>query len=289
MKKYIYKAIAIIMCIYCFDVIVGIVGKSMILSMPETSAFISKTTYAILKHKTDILILGASKAKHGYDPFMIMDSLGMDCYNAGEDGSDTKYYDMMMTGFMERCNPKIVVIDMATLALDHEPKVAGNRYIYGISSSADSFIEDGMDSFEKFKLNSALYRFNGFFGLYCSNLLSKNTPNRGFTPIEGEYSEGTIVNMREFVPNEKEVKYLNDIVCKTKASGTKLFICISPTYERAPGFSDFLSDYCKKNNVVFADFSTNDKFMSPHLFKDASHLNKEGASLFTKEIIKILE
>lgn len=286
MKTFAEKLLIIALLVACIDMLSGVVGGKVVMNMPETSSYISKTTYSLLKKKADIIILGASKAKHGYNPFLLEDSLGLDCYNAAEDGCDMMYYDMTLSGFLSRCNPKLVIIDMAPLSLMNTPSIQGGKFLYGLSAVVDSLYNENLPWGERMKLKSSLYRFNGFYGQLASNVLSKNSPNKGYTPVTGFYKEGKIMKDTVFTPNNREIEYMNEVVAKCKKKKVRLFMCVSPSYHYNPLFDKFLNDYCKRHKVEFIDMATNKKFVRPSFFKDADHLNTEGSRLFTLELIK---
>lgn len=286
MKKFVEKLLIIALLILGIDLLVGVISDKVVMNMPETSAYISKTTHSLLKKKADIIVLGASKAKHGYNPFMLEDSMGLSCYNAAEDGCDMMYYDMMLSGFLSRCNPKIVIIDMAPLSLMNTPSIQGGKFLYGLSTVVDSFYNENLSWGERIKIKSALYRFNGFYGQMASNVLNKNLPNKGYTPITGFYKDGKIMKDTVFTPNEKEIEYMNDVVAKCKKGKVRLIMCVSPSYHYNPLFDDYLNGYCKQHKVEFFDLATDKKFIHPTLFKDADHLNTEGSKLFTQDFIK---
>ena len=60
----------------------------------------------------DILVFGSSKAVHHYNPKIIEDSLGMSCYNCGQDGNGIilDYGRLLM--IKERHQPKTIIVDV---------------------------------------------------------------------------------------------------------------------------------------------------------------------------------
>lgn len=285
MRKIIKKAVFILLLIVLIDVSVGWIGNRIILNMPESSAFISHTTYSVLKKNTDVLIIGASKAKHGIDPFLLRDSLGMDCYNAGEDGEDMMYYDMVLQGFVSRQKPKIVILDMAPLSLDH--KLDLSHFLYGMSPVVNKFAQDVYPWYDRVKLHSNLYRLNGFFPQLSSLLLDKNKNHVGFTPLYGTYDKVEIVKYHFLTVKPYEKRYLDDFVATCKNNKIKLLVYVSPTYyHNNKWFNQYLREYCQKQGIFFKDMSQPDGFRSPKYYKDRDHVNAEGAEVFTKSILK---
>ena len=62
---------------------------------------------------------------------------------------------------------------------------------------------------------------------------------------------------------------------------------VSPTFKKIkPEFFDIVNKIALQNKVKFLNFYEAKKFKSQkNLFHDSEHLNDEGASLFTKEVI----
>lgn len=279
------KAVIILLLAVLIDVVVGKVGNYIILNMPESSAYISHTTWSVLKKKADVLIIGASKAKHGIDPFLLQDSLGMTCYNSGEDGQDMMYYDMVLQGFVSRQKPKLVILDMAPLSLDHD--LALSRFLYGMSPVVDKFAEDVYPLCDRLKLKSNLYRLNGFFPQLSSLLLDRNKGHIGFTPLYGTYDKAEMVRYHQLNVKAYEKRYLDDFFETCKKHRIKLMVYISPTYyHNNKWFNQYLKEYCQKQGVFFKDMSQPDGFRSPKYYKDRDHVNAEGAEVFTKSILE---
>lgn len=285
MKVFLKKITIVILIVTCLDLIVGFAGNVVVMHMPESSAFISHTTYSVLRKTTDILVIGASKAKHGIDPLKIRDSIGLDCYNAGEDGQDMIYYDMVLHGFLNRKKPKIVILDMAPLALDNKPGLS--KFLYGMSPVVDGFSKRVWSWHERLKLHSSLYRFNGFFPQLTSLLLSKNMNRDGYTPLDGQYTDAKKILYHRLIINPSEKVFLDDFVETCKKNSIKLMVYISPTYyHNNYAFNSYLKSYCSQKNIYFKDMSQPDGFRSYRYYNDRDHVNRSGAQVFTDSIIK---
>lgn len=285
MKVFIRKLIVVILIVTCIDLIVGFTGNAVVMHMPESSAFISHTTYSVLRKSTDILVIGASKAKHGIDPLKIRDSTGLGCYNAGEDGQDMIYYDMVLHGFLNRKKPKIVILDMAPLALDNKPGLS--KFLYGMSPIVDDFSKRVWSWDERLKLHSNLYRFNGFFPQLTSLFLNKNKNNDGYTPLDGQYTDAKRILYHHLIIDPSEKMFLDDFVETCKKNSIKLMVYVSPTYyHNNYAFNSYLRNYCSLKNIYFKDMSQPDGFRSFRYYNDRDHVNRKGAQIFTDSIIK---
>lgn len=158
MKTFLYKAFIILVSIVIIDVVVGYVSRYTLAQLPPSNANVPHTVNSLMKEKTDILILGASKAKHGIDPKMLNKHFQMDCYNAGEDGMDMFFYNLILQGMLSRSTPKMVIVDMAPLSLNNTPSVP--KYLYGLSLTVDKYAKQINTWLENLKLKSNLYRYN---------------------------------------------------------------------------------------------------------------------------------
>lgn len=290
MKLFLIKLFLIIFIICIIDITVGIICKYWIYKLPATNTFVSKTKYSVLDSKADILILGSSKAKHSYDPFMISDSLGLSCYNEGEDGCDMLYMDMMLSGQLWRhFIPKIVILDIATLTLGNEPSLDKIKWLYGISPVEDKFFIENFSWKEKVKMRMALYRYNGFIGNSLSSLVSGGGLNQGFSALYGTYNGSKPITINSFKVKNKQLKYFDDVINKIRKNKIKLFVFVSPSFKNDNRFRAYLQKFCEDRNIRLFDFSRDRRFLYPSLFKDEAHLNADGAKLYTKQVINIIQ
>lgn len=270
------------------DLLVGTIGWKVISHMPENTSFLSKTTYSLLKNKADVLVLGASKAYHGYDANMLSDSLGLETYNCGADGCDMMYYGMMLSGFLTRCKPQIIILDMASLALDAEVRVANYKFLYGVSPVVDTFIKQNVSVQERLKLQSNLYRYNGFYSLFASSCLHNAPVNRGYEPLTQTMEKAQIRVNDHFSPNPIEVKFFKEVVEKARRYHAELYVFVSPSYGICPKSDAYVKALCAQERVFFLNLSQDKRFLNPSYFKDDAHLNKVGAELYTRYIIQLI-
>lgn len=285
MKTFLYKAFIILVSIVIIDVVVGYVSRYTLAQLPPSNANVPHTVNSLMKEKTDILILGASKAKHGIDPKMLNKHFQMDCYNAGEDGMDMFFYNLILQGMLSRSTPKMVIVDMAPLSLNNTPSVP--KYLYGLSLTVDKYAQQINTWQENLKLKSNLYRYNNFFPLLISTLRGQNSGKDGYTPLDGEYTRAVLVPSDKLDVNTIELQSLDELVRTCKTKHIELYMYISPChYHNNKLFNAYLKKYCTENDVHFRDMSEDENYLTTNYYKDRDHLNRIGAERFTQDIIR---
>ena len=68
--------------------------------------------YACKESHEDIIIMGSSRASHHYVPQIFEDSLGLSCFNAGQDGNGIILQYGRWKMIRERYTPKMVIYDV---------------------------------------------------------------------------------------------------------------------------------------------------------------------------------
>lgn len=246
----------------------------------------------------DILIFGSSRAVHHYNAKMLKDSLGMDCYNCGEDGQGIilNYGRLLME--MERHQPKMVIYDVQP---DYDIEENDNtKYLKWLKPHYDrkgiSDIVKSIDERESWKLLSHLYRYNSEYILLLIALAHSNeeASDKGYFPLNGQMDTMKIDETRAasntgIKTDSIKILYLKKMIDELK--GCQLVFVVSPTWY-GNNSNDILKEIetiCKERNITYLDFSNLPKYVHQNvLFKDGMHLNSRGADEFTKDLIKKL-
>jgi hypothetical protein len=252
---------------------------------------------------SDILILGTSRAEHHYNAQMISDSLGIPCYNAGEEGCGIVLAYGRLLLLLERYTPNAIIYDVTPgfdyLDMGHDihnnlKRLKQNYDRRGI----DSIFWD-IDSNERYKMISILYRHNSsflmdiieyFFGFHPAKW------TKGFSAFNGEM-DNMKVQKDEIIYDSSEgykydslkISYLNKFLDKTKD--------INVVFVMSPWWTNIdtlvlgpIKDICTKRNIELIDFSNNPKYIHHNeFFKDGAHLNARGADEFTRDLIHELK
>jgi hypothetical protein len=158
--------------------------------------------------------------------------------------------------------------------------------------------------FERLKFLSRAYRANGKVFAIGKNLFAHPAPDfDGFEPLSGYLSPQAVGARRENIPTLAEfwslkVECFKRLADYCRNHGTRLVLVQSPRYREDPHahdawvnvLSQFLARY---PGVEFVDLSTcahPDVFRDKaELFKDGSHLNAQGAGIFTTMLAEALQ
>ena len=250
-----------------------------------------RDNYICNEAKEDVLVFGSSRAVHHYNSALLEDSLGMSCYNCGEDGNGIflNYARLLMA--REHHLPKIIIEDVAP-GFDLE-KNDNHTYLGWLKARYDrngiKEIFNDIDENEQYKMLSQMYRYNSKF---LQNIvvfftsISSDTGIKGYRPIDEKFDSLKIRTIKdEWEKDSLKLKYLNKFIDISR--GSKLFFVVSPmwygmdTTKLSP-----LKTVCFERGIPLIDYSNNPKYVhNSKYFVDGTHLNSHGADEFTKDLI----
>lgn len=292
MKKFILKVCLFLAVLFIIDRIVGIIGNYVACNV-HTGVY-GRDNYIGNEATEDILVFGSSRAVHHYNAPMLSDSLGMTCYNCGDDGCGIvlSYGRLLLN--KERHSPKIIIQDVFPpndVAMGDNSRYIGFlKSFYHREGIAEMF--ESIDKTQKYKMISNLYKYNGklhhMFFVYLFPRPSEEGL-QGFRPSNSAMDTMKVVkNYQEpvYEVDSQKLEYVNKFIdC---AGNAKVYFVVSPIwYGMNPQNLKPIKDICKKRNVSFLDFSNDAKYVhNNQYFHDGAHLNADGADEFTKDLIK---
>ena len=260
-----------------------------------------KINYMLRSAKEDALILGSSVGMNSLMPSEFEKRFGLKCFNAGANDQSMEFHEVMLSAFLKRHTPKMVV-----LALRPHDILNKSRGRFGMLRIfykcgyplIDRFLEeDGM--WERFCLGSALYRFNTFgWRLLLYHLKSKNELADGgfvakpvvappaFTKMTGLSSDEPLPQ-----PNEEKLASFDSIASMCRSAGARFAVVLTPYHfdygATRPAGAALFEKICRERGIEFYDDTCNPEF-SPRgeLFFDNFHLNKNGAALYTANLLE---
>ena len=259
----------------------------------ETSGLHYRTTYSIDSTKADILVFGSSRANHHYVPEIFEDSLHMSFYNTGRDGNSILYSLAVFKSVIKRYTPKIVIIDLMPSELNYNLKnydrLSCLQPYYFDHPEIQSII-NLRGPYEKYKLLSVIYPYNSsLLAIIIGNMeinKKRKGDRKGYLPIYN-CIEDTILTGFENIPshldtiNIEALKYISN-VCYTK--NIHLFFVQSPLFAKVPPSlsTDLIVRIANEDNAFFLNYINDTIFLDhPLFFSDQSHLNDNGAKLFS--------
>jgi len=260
-------------------------------------------TYTIDSTTADIIILGSSRAKHSYVPEIFESNLNLTCFNAGRDGTEHVLFNYaQFKALTARYNPTMVIFDIRPEDLGYRAKeydLLSPLLPYYKTHPEIKEIIDIRGPFEKVKHVSAVYPYNSLiFQVIMGNLdLNKERKphQKGYIPFHEATVTGAIdtLTIIDNSIDDYKIKILKEIILTCQQNNTELVFVYSPTWHvvQKSFYDTVLSDLCVENDVAFLNYSNLPVFLNnPGYFFDRTHLNDEGARLFstilTKEIMR---
>lgn len=287
------KLVIFLAILFVVDRALGKVLSHYFLKVNSSEA--ARINYAVNEADEDIVIFGSSRANHHYVPSVFENCTHLSCYNAGIDGECILYHDCVLKCMLKRDAPKIVVLDINT----DEFSTWRNEEVYSKLSALLPYyyshkeiqpIVDLKSQYEKYKVFSDAYRYNSMaFTIAVNNVLNKkDTSIHGYCPLYRKLSgppDQFDMSHGQSLDSVK-VEIFKTFIRETQAAGCKLLVCISPSYQKRNGVTKTISmaqKLCNERHVPFYDFSQDPFFqVHPEYFFDASHLNDDGAKLYSK-------
>ncbi len=295
MKTFIYKILLFFFFLAVADFFIG--GLLVEMQKRAKGGAFYERNYIADKAEEDILFFGSSRAMHHYVPSIVEDSMSLSSYNCGADGNGA----VLMYGryklLTQRYTPKAIIYD-ANIDYDF----SANDNIKYISHLRDYYDYPGIDSIfsvvdskEKLKMNSKLYRCNSKIISIASNfILNRKNENNGYFPLYGTMEvipDAPEKNLPPVTVDSLKVAFLEAFVEDCNKRGIKLMFTISPFY-----FEQDMSAYaplealCEKHDIPLLNCASDTIFLGKkEYFKDSTHLNHDGAVLFTSLIMPELK
>ena len=295
MKRFIVRVGLFFLLLFCIDQMLGYVFSYM--ANHNNKGGMTHRNYIVDGTNEDILIFGSSRAEHHYNPQIIQDSLGLSCYNCGQDGYGIIQYYGWWKIIRQHYKPKIIIYDVFMkfdlLAVEDNRKYLGGlKNLYSRDHIKDIFID--VDNSEQYKMLSMLYRYNSSFHKDVSSFFfPKSLKNKGFKSIQNQMDvkrmkkDGKSIK-GDFSIDSLKLAYLNKFI--EEKEGVKVFFVISPTlYGIDLKDIEPVRNLCQKKEIPLLDFSNDSKYVRKvEFFSDYLHLNAKGADEFTRDFIEKL-
>ena len=295
MKRFIINILVFFSIVAAVDVVAGKVFGNMQASKAKGRTGVEYHVCKALDE--DVLIMGSSRASHHYVPQILEDSLGLSCFNGGQDGNGIVMQYGRWKMLTERKVPKLIVYDIEPsfdmIENDNE------RYIdrlkpFASAKPVRAYIAS-LYPMERLKLISNMYRYNYKFLEFLSDCVSPRTIQNGYIPLNGHIRQEKIDDISDSQKVQSELdavklEYLEKFVSEAQSAGCRIVLVSSP-YWRNHSKIDFSSieDLADKYGVSFLNYAESELSENPDFFADSMHLNDVGAIEFTKDLITKLK
>ena len=298
--KYLLSVIAVVMAVVVVDKSMGFMMDYLLRSVPVTQDM-GKGQFARNEVKTDLVVVGSSRAAHHYDVNMLSDSLGLSAYNVGLDGCFYLDNCCVMHALMERYSPKIIILEIAADAMYEEAtnNLEGLYHYYW----NDPYVKDIVDKEEGWqtgvKLMSSLYRHNANsfktigYGIKGLKAGKGEDPLHGYVPIkyrekrqELELKESSAGGTGLTV-SQRNVGLLHGLLATAKEKNIDVYVITSPSFyspnTRNNKSTSTIEATCRSCGASYWDYSSEPVFLeNPRWFNDGAHLNEVGAREFSR-------
>lgn len=289
--RFIISAAIVIISLYAIDVLVGLAGDYAMNRIPDFSGQLAKNNYRLNRVRTDVLILGSSRASHHYVSDLLKDSLESytgkpyTVYNAGFDASFVNSNCCAAQSAMDRYQPKLIILEISENELTSD-KVEHDLEFSSVNYRNNRFVKqylDGLGWKERVKLKSNMFRYNLKLLRVTSSFIKKNNPS-GYEPLHNVMTvipDSSTVNDHQ-VRDPYTIDNLTSVFKTAKDKEIRLVVVTSPRFKPTDSNS-FLAALCARYGIPYIDLYNTDIFNTqPQLFQDFEHLNDPGAHLFTK-------
>ena len=289
MKKFLVKILLFFISVAVVDVIYGFACQYM--NDHSKGGGIKSRYYVCKESKEDVLIFGSSRAKHHYVPDIIEDSLGVSCYNTGEDGNGI----ILCYGFLkmitQRYSPKLIIYDVTgfDMYVDDNMKYLDLMKPYYFEQGIDSVFWS-VNPNTRYMMLSNLYRYNTTCLRVLGNFIHPmNNYPKGYCGLNKVMDyEPIIKNPSNKTVDELKIFYFEKFIQLAQCKDIKLVCSVSPTY-KAPLSDSFYSPVmllCQQYGVPFLYYNADSEFINNKcFFADREHINNKGAQQFTIKLI----
>ena len=295
-QYFLFKFFLLFTIVIILDFMIG--GILNIFYFKQKSGIQYRTTYSIEKTTADLLIFGSSTANHNYQPEVFKSRINLSYYNTGRDGTPIFYHYAVLKAVLKRYAPKMIIYDFDV----HEFKKDQGSYdrlsfllpYYQTHPEIRSIV-DLKSPYEKYKLLSKIYPFNSsIFTIILGNTKfnsKKREDINGYVPLTNVWNE-SIKDSKTFLNYEldsNEIKIYESFIKDCINLKIKLYIICPPLFIKPDYVSSSIvlgKEIANKYNVRFLDFSKDSAILNnPKLFADISHLNDDGAKVFSNKVI----
>jgi hypothetical protein len=263
----------------------------------QSSGFLYRTTYSMEETTAELLIFGSSKANHQYHPDVFEKRLKLSYYNVGHDGSSIFYHYAILKSVLKRYSPKMIILDITREFEKNQESYDRISMLYPYYQKHPEIrpIIEVKSPYEKLKFVSKIFPYNSLlFTIISGNMQFNKERHRnikGYVPLLKKWNNPIQTDSAKpsYDVDSIKIKIFESFINDCNRCKVKLYVVHSPDF--------IIKKYDEKSNVAGKEiahkyhvkllehyqdslFLNNSKY-----FSDVSHLNEEGAIVFSNIII----
>lgn len=310
MNKSFRLIIYLLLGLFVTDRLVGVLLESAYRQKPSRN--IGALYHIIDQEKPyEQLVLGSSRALHGVVPELLTKRT----FNMGWDGTSINMH-LALLKIIESNKklPKVILLNLdEKMVFDTRMKYMGIEELSALYDDNDWLTEEinKQSKYNRFLYLFKAYKFNGkALSLFSSADQFENGPTNGYIPLKPKRGDSlrveTLIKRKnsgtEFYSGPSSdmtplfVANLMELLSLAKANKIELILFSPPLFGPRlyePNKEKFYAFLCE-NGITYLDYRAQfriDKGIvsNKNLWKDLSHLNSNGADIFTKQLNKDIE
>ena len=295
MKKLLIHIVIIAGLFFVIDRTVGLILKQLYSHSNTTDEY--KIGYANAETTDDLLFMGSSRCLHHFVPSVFEKAYGMTCFNAADWGIKNIYYHYGLLGnILSRYTPKVIVFEIHPCDYLDTPYSGTERAgslapFCGMSDKCDEMLKIS-GNYWPYKL-STVYRYTGSLpALLFGRWGGMDRSLKGWKPLDGQLdTTGLKAEEFPFPVHQEKLQLLERFIQDCQTKGIRLSFIISPMYIcTEQDVYKVPRDLAKRYGIPFFDYFRDPQFMGhAELFYDYGHLNREGATIFSKKVCNDLK
>jgi hypothetical protein len=297
MKKLALKLVLFFVLFFLFD------KAFIIIANKSAEAEVDKRLENLIKGKInkEIIVLGSSRGSRDIIAGQIEDSTGLSAYNLCYPGSDMEFHEFLLRTLVkhnESPDYLLLVVDddiaflpaeRTAFRLDRMYPLVKYRYV----------IEELVTRGEKDRVFSSIFILNRL------NKANFDLRQKRFTPLDSIMACGSmpiswqrIDEDWDFIDGERtydismedtdKLDAYKSIISMCEVENIELVVVFPPNYQRFSEFFEARIKAISSKNVKFYKYQNNPVYLNRSYYYDEEHLIKEGAVIFTNELIRYL-
>lgn len=257
---------------------------------------------------SDVLLYGSSRAATQINPELFTKETGLNCYNLGLEGHNFWLSEFRHQEILKyNKKPKYIVLSLDTFSLEKRPDLFNSEQFLPYLLFNNS-IFNGTSRYEGFTTYDfyiPMLRFTGKREVWKELFFPKKDTtffrNKGFHPIDEHWNtdlDNAIKGDKLYIVkmDSESVKKFQEFISSCKKENIDLILVYTPEYIEGQKFvsdrkkiMDYYKNMALKNDILFLDYSNDAISLDKKYFVNSQHLNRTGASKFTKKLSEDLK